>query len=265
MCGSSSAGEHDRQRIEPVDALGDLAIDRVDDLRAGGEEHLVAVVGRRVVRGRDDHAGGGVDAGDRPRQHRRRLHARDGASSGCPSRRAPAPCRTRTGRSCDGRRTRSPRRAARRPGSPRSPRRRAATARAPPPPGGPRAGSSASDRRRRRRGGRRCRTAAARRTGRRARRRPTHRQTAHRQTAHRADRPTARIGRGPLDQVGQFHGDVGIGLDRQPAVGGFEDRLVRIAVVVSHRVTSVRNSTSGRGPTWLITSAAAIDPRRPHE
>ena len=69
------ARQHDRERIEAVDALGDLPVDRVDDLRTGGEEHLVAVVGGRVVRRRHHHAGRGVEPGDRPGQHRRRLHA----------------------------------------------------------------------------------------------------------------------------------------------------------------------------------------------
>ena len=36
------------------------------------------------------------------------------------------------------------------------------------------------------------------------------------------------------------------------------------SIVVTHHRSALRNSTSGRGPTWLITSAAAIEPSAPH-
>ncbi len=45
-----------------------------DDLGAGVEVHLVAVVGRRVVGGGHHHPGRGVEAGDRPGEDRGRDH-----------------------------------------------------------------------------------------------------------------------------------------------------------------------------------------------
>ena len=227
-------GEDDRQRIEPVDALGDLAIHRVDDLRAGGEEHLVAVVGRRVVRGRDDHAGGGLDAGDRPGQHRRRLDAR--VEHGADAHRGEHPRRvereqialaTSVVRDHDA----APRGVRDRPGllaveQPSPEPRRGLADHQPVHPhrtgadGGAEAGGAELQ-------------PAGEPVGEFGGGQLIDRRLIDRRLIDRSSR--VGIGRGPLDQIGQFHRDVGIGLDCQPAVGGFEDRLVRIAVVVSHR------------------------------
>ena len=68
-------GEGDLDRIEPRDPLGDLGVDRGDDLRAGVEVDLVPVVGGRVVRSGDDDAGGRAESGDRPCEDRGRLYA----------------------------------------------------------------------------------------------------------------------------------------------------------------------------------------------
>ena len=221
-------GQGDRQRIEPIDALGDLAIHRVDDLRAGGEEHLVAVVGGRVVRRRDDHAGGRLDPGDRPGQHRRRLDTRVEHRADAHRREHPrrvereqvalAPSVVRDHHTALRRvRDRTGLLAVEQPfpepgrsladHQPVHPHRTGAD-------GGTEAGRAelqpAGEPFRQLGGGRLI-------------------------DRRLIDRRPVGIGRGPLDQVGQFHRDVGIGLDRQPAVGGIEDRVVRIAVVVSHR------------------------------
>ncbi len=63
--------QRDRARVDQVDRRGDVGVGRRHDLRARAEVHLVAVVGRRVVRGGDHHARGRVDLGDVPRQHGR--------------------------------------------------------------------------------------------------------------------------------------------------------------------------------------------------
>ena len=211
-------GQDDGQRIEPIDAFGDLTIDRVDDLRPGVEEHLVAVVGRRVVRGRDDHARGGVDAGDRPGQHRRRLDARV-------DHRADAHRREHPGR-VDGEQIAlaagviGDHHAALRGAGDRTgllsveqplpqPRRRLADHQPVHPHG---AGTD---------GGAQAGGAEL--------------QAAGEPGGEVVGGRTLGIGRSPLDQVGEFDRDVGIGLDGQPAVGRDEDRIVRITVVVSHR------------------------------
>ena len=98
-----------RRRVGSTASIArrDLGVVRRHDLRAVAEVHLVAVVGRRVVRRRDHHAGGGVELGDDPRQHRRRHDAGRTASRRMPARRhARGPCRARTRRSCGGRRSR---------------------------------------------------------------------------------------------------------------------------------------------------------------
>ena len=65
-------GDRHRGRIDGLDPRRDADVVRGDDLGAVAEIHLVAVVGGRVV-GRGHHdAGGSVELGDRPRQHRRR-------------------------------------------------------------------------------------------------------------------------------------------------------------------------------------------------
>ena len=61
----------DGARVDGVDARGDLLVGGRHDLRAGAEVHLVAVVGGRVVAGGDHHPGRGTHPGDVPRQHRR--------------------------------------------------------------------------------------------------------------------------------------------------------------------------------------------------
>ncbi len=61
----------------------------------------------------------------------------------------------------------------------------------------------------------------------------------------------------PVEQRPQLGADVVVGLGVEPAGGDGSH-------VVGRHGSSVRNSTSGRGPTWLITSDAAIDPSRPH-
>ncbi len=68
-------GDRHVERVDRTDPVGDVGVDRGDDLRSRLEEHLVAVVGRRVVRRRDDHAGGRFEAGDRPGQDGRRREA----------------------------------------------------------------------------------------------------------------------------------------------------------------------------------------------
>ena len=60
---------------------------------------------------------------------------------------------------------------------------------------------------------------------------------------------------GSVEQGLQLGADVVVGLGGEPALGG---------VARGGHDSRVRSSTSGRGPTWLITSAAAIDPMRPH-
>ena len=69
--------------------------------------------------------------------------------------------------------------------------------------------------------------------------------------------PGLQLGFGPREEVAQLGLDVDVRLGLEPP-GGHGTQAV-----ASHG-TRVRNETSGRGPTWLITSAAAIEPRRAH-
>ena len=72
-----------------------------------------------------------------------------------------------------------------------------------------------------------------------------------------ATEPGGQLVGGPAEQGGELVADVVVGFGVEPAPGGGAD-------VVDRHGKSVRSSTRGRGPTWLITSAAAIEPSRPH-
>ncbi len=60
---------------------------------------------------------------------------------------------------------------------------------------------------------------------------------------------------GAGEEGAQLVTHVVVGLGGEPALGD----LAR-----GRHDSRVRSSTRGRGPTWLITSAAAIEPMRPH-
>ena len=141
------------QRADGVDRRRDGLVGRWHDLAAVAQIDLVAVVGRRIVRGRHHDPRHGTERADRER-HNRCGHVRvEQQWSQGPHRRRSRRCRARTRRTCAARRSRSPpsrRRCRCRRGS--GPARRPSAA---PPPG-----SSGSGRRRVRRGGRRCRTRA---------------------------------------------------------------------------------------------------------
>ncbi len=72
MSGSSGRGHRDvGHGADGVDGGGDLGVGRRHDLRALTQVHLVPVVLRRVVAGRDHHPGGTAEIGDRDGEHRR--------------------------------------------------------------------------------------------------------------------------------------------------------------------------------------------------
>ena len=97
-------------------------------------------------------------------------------------------------------------------------------------PGARRAGSCAAARRRRRRAGRRCRTSADRRSARRA------------------------------TLVGSPSSSACSSARMSSSGSAASQRSAVERGAVGRHDSSVRSSTRGRGPTWLITSAAAIDP-----
>ena len=214
-----------RGRLDLLDAGRDASVMRRHDLRTVAQVHLVPVVGRRVVRRRHHHSGRPVELGQDPCQHR--------------SGQGP---RQQSGRDPVGGHD----------------------------PGGvegedvalaagveadhhaPRSGPLVDIEHIRRQAG-----------GGLAHHQPVHPQRAgpnggaQSGGAERevAGEPGLQLGVGAGEQIAQLGLDVGIRLGLQPAL--------RRGAHVGHG-NNVRSATRGRGPTWLITSAAAIDPSRAH-
>ncbi len=219
--------QRDVGRVDLVDASSDPCVVRGHDLGAVGQVDLVPVVGRRVVRGGDDHAGSGVEVGDRPGEHgcrhvlveQHRLDAVGGHHASGVGREHVA---LATGIEPDHDAA---------PGA---------------------AGIGVEDV-----------------PGEAGRRLPDD-EPVHAQRPgtdgcsetcgpelQPATETVLQLARIAVEQRLQLVTDVGVGFGRQPTLDGGRE------VVVRHS-TSVRSSTSGRGPTWEITSDAAIEPSRPH-
>ncbi len=191
------------------------------DLSTVGGEHLVAVVGRRVVRSGDHDPGGGAELRDVPREHRRRHHVGEDHRPHAPG--GADPCRVEG----------------------------EGIALAP--------GVVADDHAPLGRIGLRLQQVVD----------ETGRGLLHDQTVHPlwagtdgGAQPGGAELQPPVEPGGQLvvrTGEQSLELVTHVGVGFGGQPAARHAAEIAHG-KSVRNSTNGRGPTWEITSAAAIAP-----